>query len=109
MESAAKDAVAQAMDQMWERFRPQLEARIATLESAAEALAAGTLVPAHREQAGAEAHKLAGVLGSFGLHEGTSLAREAELAYAGSAADSVAAKRMSEIASQLRAMLAGRK
>lgn len=109
MESAAKDAIEHAMEQMWARFLPQLEARVATLESAAAALGAGTLIPAHREQASAEAHKLAGVLGSFGLHEGTSLAREAERAYAGGQPDLHAAQRMAEIAALLRAMLADRK
>ncbi|MDE3186922.1 MAG: Hpt domain-containing protein [Acidobacteriota bacterium] len=110
MESAGQDTLAEAMDRLWVRFLPQLEERVAALESAATALAQGTLVPAQREQASEVAHKLAGVLGTFGLDEGTSLARETELAYSGDHhADSAAAARLSQIASQLRAMVAGRK
>ena len=45
---------------------------------AAEACASGTLTHAEQQQAAADAHKLAGVLGTFGLNEGTELAREAE-------------------------------
>ena len=110
MESAGQDSLAEAMNRLWARFLPQLEERVATLESAASALAQGKLVPAQRQQASAVAHKLAGVLGTFGLDEGTNLARETELAYAGDHhADSAAAARLSQIASQLRAMLAARK
>ena len=110
MESAGQNSLAEVMDRLWAQFLPQLEERVATLESAAAALAQGTLVPTQREQASAVAHKLAGVLGTFGLDEGTSLARETELAYSGDHhADCAAAPRLSEIASQLRAMLAGRK
>ena len=49
-----------------------------------KALANGTLTAPQQEQAGADAHKLAGVLGTFGLKEGTELAREAERLYEGS-------------------------
>ncbi len=110
MEPAGQPSLAEAMDRLWAQFRPQLEERVATLESAAAALAQGRLVPTQREHASAVAHKLAGVLGTFGLDEGTRLARETELAYSGDRhEDFAAAARLSEIASQLRAMLAGRK
>ena len=110
MEAAGQPSLAEAMDRLWAQFRPQLEERVSTLESAAAALAQGTLVPTQREHASSVAHKLAGVLGTFGLDEGTSLARETELAYSGDHhADFAAAARLSQIASQLRAMLAGRK
>ena len=41
----------------------------------------GSLTAEQREQASSAAHKLAGVLGTFGLDEGTNLAREAEILY----------------------------
>lgn len=109
MDPTGKDSVAEAMDLLWARFLPQIEARVSALEAAAAALTGGTLIPAHREQAGAEAHKLAGVLGTFGLHEGTNLAREAELAFGERHAENVEAERLAEIAARLRAMVADRK
>jgi HPt (histidine-containing phosphotransfer) domain-containing protein len=110
MEPAGQNSLADAMDRLWAQFLPQLEERVATLEVAAAAYAQGTLLPTQREQASAAAHKLAGVLGTFGLEGGTSLAREMELTYSGDHhADSAAAERLVEIASQLRSMLAGRK
>ena len=110
MEPSGQPSLAEAMDRLWVQFRPQLEERVATLESAATALSQGTLVPTQREHASVVAHKLAGVLGTFGLDEGTDLARETEIAYSGDYhKDSAAAARLFEIASQLRAMLAVRK
>jgi HPt (histidine-containing phosphotransfer) domain-containing protein len=107
MGNIVEPAIADALNRLWDRFRPQIEERVATLETAAAAAAAGTLTQEQQEQASAEAHKLAGVLGTFGLHEGTALAREAEEAYrAMPRADQP--NRLVEIAAQLRGMLAGR-
>ena len=79
------------------------------LESAASAALAGTLPASLREQAFAEAHKLAGVLGTFGLPQGTELAREAETIYAAAAGiDSPTAQRLAEIAARLRSLIAAR-
>ena len=60
---------------MWAQFLPQIQERVAVLETAAEAFAAGRLSKQH-EAAKTAAHKLAGVLGTFGLTQGTVLARE---------------------------------
>jgi HPt (histidine-containing phosphotransfer) domain-containing protein len=102
-------AIADAMNRLWVRFLPQIEARVTTLEEAATALRAGALTGDLKEKACADAHKLAGVLGTFGLHEGTGLAREAEEAYRG---DPEAGRKqvdhLAGIASQLRALLASR-
>ena len=54
------------------------------------------------------AHKLAGVLGTFGLTKGTILAREAEMLYSGDA-DPASAPQLAEIAAQLQALIASRK
>ncbi|WP_218080785.1 response regulator [Anthocerotibacter panamensis] len=62
----------------WERFQAGVLDRVGVLEAANHALLGGTLIPALRQQAGQEAHKLAGLLGTFGLHEGTRLARQIE-------------------------------
>ncbi len=109
MGNTPEATIADAMNRLWVRFLPQMETRVATLEAAAAALAAGTLAGDLKEQASEEAHKLAGVLGTFGLHEGTELAREAESAYRGDPqSDPNAAEHLARIATQLRALLAAR-
>lgn len=106
MSKAPEPTIADALNRLWIKFLPQMEARVATLETAAAALAAGTLTAELQEQASAEAHKLAGVLGTFGLLEGTKFAREAEDAYKGPLENST--DRLIEIAARLRALIAGR-
>jgi HPt (histidine-containing phosphotransfer) domain-containing protein len=109
MESAGQPSLSEAMNQLWARFLPQIEERVAVLEIAAAALAGGSLNPAQREQASSAAHKLAGVLGTFGLAEGTDLAREAEDYYSGNAEiDPATARRQAEVAERLRAMVKAR-
>jgi len=81
MEPAEQTALTEALDRMWIRFLPEMRQRVAILEMAAEAFAANTLTIPQQESAGAAAHKLAGVLGTFGLIRGTELARELELLY----------------------------
>lgn len=109
MGNTPEPAVVDAMNRLWVRFLPQIEARVATLEAAASALATGTLTEDLRQQASAEAHKLAGVLGTFGLHEGTELAREAEEAY-GRSQEAIRnpADLLAGIATRLRALIASR-
>jgi HPt (histidine-containing phosphotransfer) domain-containing protein len=105
-----ESAIAEAMNRLWEKYLPQIEERIATLQHTAERLAVGDLTPNDRQKAAAEAHKLAGVLGTFGLNEGTNLAREAESLYEGSSQDiGPFSARLSAIAAQLQMMIAGRK
>jgi HPt (histidine-containing phosphotransfer) domain-containing protein len=97
------------MDKLWAKFLPQMEERVTTLQQAAENLANGSLSEEDQRLASAEAHKLAGVLGTFGLHHGTELAREAEEVYAGTLDRSPAiSERLTRIAEQLRVMVAGR-
>jgi len=74
--------MAAALTRLWAKFLPEIESRVAILSEAASALAAGTLTPAQQQAALAAAHKLAGSLGTFGLHRGTELARQTELALA---------------------------
>jgi HPt (histidine-containing phosphotransfer) domain-containing protein len=110
MGSAEEQAIADAMNRLWAQYLPQITERVQTLELAAVALEEGTLTSAEREGATAAAHKLAGVLGTFGLPEGTALAREAEEFYSRGAQSSTPADgRPAEVAALLRAMLATRK
>lgn len=94
------------MARLWAKHLPKLAERVANLETAAAALTDGTLTRSGREEASSQAHKLAGVLGTFGLHEGTILAREAEAAYLVDPQNNAEiAVRMGEVAAELRAML----
>jgi HPt (histidine-containing phosphotransfer) domain-containing protein len=108
MVDPGEPAFAEALNRLWVKFLPQIEQRVAILEAAAASLAEGALTADQQQEASSEAHKLAGVLGTFGLNEGTLLAREAETAYRGDAGPAMAA-RLTEIAAQLRAVLASRK
>jgi HPt (histidine-containing phosphotransfer) domain-containing protein len=109
MDPIGKASMTDALDQMWAKFLPQLEERVAVLGRAAEALAAGTLSLDMRAEANAAAHKLAGVLGTFGLTKGTILAREAEIIYSGEPEpDPDAATRLGQIAAELQTLVQNR-
>ena len=96
-----------ALDRLWRQFLPQIEERVTALESAGQALAGLKLSDEQREAAKSAAHKLAGVLGTFGLTKGTVLAREAEM-LCSTDADPASAAQLTEIAAQLRSLIAGR-
>jgi HPt (histidine-containing phosphotransfer) domain-containing protein len=63
---------------LWERSRHTVVERAALLRTAGELLIDNRLDHATQLSAVDSAHKLAGVLGTFGLPRGTDLAREAE-------------------------------
>ena len=89
---------------------PQMEERVQTLESAAQAFAADRLSIDQHEKAQAAAHKLAGTLGTFGLTRGTVLARELEIMYSRqNGLDPALAERLATIAAELRTIVANRK
>lgn len=79
----APPSMADAMARLWTKFLPEIERRVASLEAAAQALREGRLTVDEQATAHADAHKLAGSLGTFGLHKGTEMARNAELMLAG--------------------------
>jgi HPt (histidine-containing phosphotransfer) domain-containing protein len=105
-----QDALNQILDQMWAKYLPQLKERVSLLEGAAAAFAAGRLSAADRQSANAAAHKLAGVLGTFGLDSGTDLARELETIYSreGSLDRSLGAQ-LTAMAAELRTIVSSRK
>jgi len=106
----AKANINQALDQLWVRFLPEIEERVKILAAAAASLKQGKLDAAEREAAHAAAHKLAGVLGTFGLVRGTDLARELEIAFeSGGAIDRETAARLGGTVTELRALIEGRK
>lgn len=80
-EARADAALAQAMERLWIRFLPEMQERVLVLENAAAAATEGNLIPDQCRAAESAAHKLAGVLGTFGLAQGTELARELEFSF----------------------------
>ncbi|KAA6461785.1 Hpt domain-containing protein [Acidobacteria bacterium AB60] len=105
-----QQAMAEALDRLWKQHHPQIVERVSQIESATRALQANELSKDQQGQANAAAHKLAGVLGTFGLTKGTVLAREAELLYAGDAEpDPGSVPRLHEIASELKVLVSSRK
>jgi HPt (histidine-containing phosphotransfer) domain-containing protein len=87
-----------------------MQERVAILETAAEAFASGNLSIEQHAAANEAAHKLAGVLGAFGLTRGTVLARELEIIYSRDGGpDPAQAALLSEIATELRVLVENRK
>ena len=80
---APRENVAAAVGQLWARARGAMLERVDVLDRAARGAADGRLTGVLRQQATAEAHRLAGALGTFGVPEGTRLAREAETRFGG--------------------------
>jgi hypothetical protein len=99
----------EALDRMWAQFLPQMQERVAVLEAAAAAFASGNLSVEQQQAATSAAHKLAGVLGTFGLSRGTDLARELEAMYSCEVgSDPSLARRLASIAAELRNLVESR-
>jgi HPt (histidine-containing phosphotransfer) domain-containing protein len=110
MDPIEQPVLTEALDRLWTRFLPQMKERVGLLESAAAAFAAGRLSVEQHEAANAAAHKLAGVLGTFGLTRGTVLARELEIMYSRDGGpDPAMAERLASIAAELRSVIDSRK
>lgn len=69
---------------VWQQNKHIMTARRERLTAAAAAAAAGTLTPEQRVEARDIAHKMAGSLGMFGYHEGTTVAQKMEVLLEGS-------------------------
>ena len=74
----SNDQMQAVLADIWSKSLPLLKERVRVLEQAVDALADGSLAGPLRAQAGEEAHKLAGLLGTFGYPEGTDAARMLE-------------------------------
>ena len=104
-------SMADALARLWTKFLPEIESRLTVLEVTAQALQQGPLSTEQRAQAHADAHKLAGSLGTFGLQRGTELARQAETLLAddsGGLAEDASA-RLSLWVTELRTLVDARK
>lgn len=103
-------AMASALDALWARFLPEIRERAAVLESAATGFEANALTITQREDANSAAHKLAGVLGTFGLTRGTVLARELEVMYShDTGPDAAIGERLASITVELKKIVEGRR
>jgi HPt (histidine-containing phosphotransfer) domain-containing protein len=108
-ENVDRPGMAEALDRLWKQYRPTMEERVAILERAARNLAVRELSDDERAETNNAAHKLAGVLGTFGLTKGTVLAREAEILYSGdNGTDPEDAEQLAEIVLELKTMIAAR-
>lgn len=70
--------IAARLAQLWRTSRPTILERLAVLKSAQAALVANLADAAARSDAREAAHKLSGVLGVFGLPQGSELAHNLE-------------------------------
>jgi HPt (histidine-containing phosphotransfer) domain-containing protein len=66
------------LNALWKNNYPILLERVKIMREASEKLVAGTLDAESRKAANSAAHKLSGVLGTFGLPEGSRLASQIE-------------------------------
>lgn len=106
----AQAAITAVLDRLWTQFLPQMRERIAILEKSAKDFAADQLTIEQHEQSSAAAHKLAGVLGTFGLTRGTVLARELEVLYSReNGPDPELAEQLASAAAELRILVESRK
>jgi len=107
----AESPLAEVLNRLWIKYVPQIEERAASLKAAADALMREDLTATEQKRACSEAHKLAGVLGTFGLDEGTELAREAQTLCedARNVGSTDVAFRLAAIAEQLQVIIANRK
>jgi HPt (histidine-containing phosphotransfer) domain-containing protein len=88
-----------ALQRIWERARPKMLQRVDAIDAAIAALDDPEAVDTGR----AEAHKIAGLAGTFGFDEATRLARSIE--HALEASDRADPERLRREASELRAQL----
>jgi HPt (histidine-containing phosphotransfer) domain-containing protein len=71
----------QKMQVLWQKYLPEMRARLGTVHSAIETLSRRKLSNDLRNAAAHEAHKLAGSLGTFGLQRGSEIALEIEQSF----------------------------
>ena len=107
--TAGGDDLAAAVRAIWARRRDSVLERVDVLDHAAAALSGDALDEGLREEAAAEAHRLAGTAGSFGFPLASDLARGLERALeAGAPLDRADGVRLGEAAARIRAELEAR-
>jgi len=74
----ANEQLQQLLLKLWANSKATIAERLETIREAQTHMAKNSLNATRRSQAVDAAHKLAGILGTFGLPEGTELARQVE-------------------------------
>ncbi|MHB1022012.1 MAG: Hpt domain-containing protein [Acidobacteriaceae bacterium] len=75
----AAEKMAKMLALLWQKNKPTIAERVTLLrQSYTQLVSAGSLDPQQQAAAASAAHKLAGVLGSFGFPQGTDAARHIE-------------------------------
>lgn len=104
--TAPPATVATALSALWERYKPDMLARVDALDTAAIEAVSDALTPATRRAAEREAHKLAGAAGTFGFPQASNEAREAEQLLAGdSLLEPKEVRRLADLACSIRERL----
>lgn len=100
---ARRDRTSKVIAAVWERHKSTIFEEVDVLEDAVASLLEGNLDENLRRKAQAEAHKLAGSVGTFGFAEGSRMAREMELTLQDELLlDEAHTLRLSELVVQLR-------
>jgi len=108
LEQSQKQKTLSVLIESWDRFKPDVLSQVAVLEQAAATVLqiGGSCSNELRQQAIAEAHKLAGLLGTFGFAKGSELSREMEdLLQTDFALSKAQASRLWKLAGALRRLL----
>lgn len=78
MNEAAAEKIASRLAELWQTSRPTILERMGALHAAEEALSLNPFDQGARERGREAAHKLSGVLGIFGLPQGSEIAAALE-------------------------------
>ncbi len=70
--------IAAMLEVMWKKSRPAIDERVAALRTAQQRLIGHNLDRTEQKEAESAAHKLAGILGTFGLPDCSALASKIE-------------------------------
>jgi len=98
--------LAQRILKLWKRYRQLCMERLSVIEDARTAASSTSLTDEARGKAESAAHKLAGVLGSIGLPEGSKIASEIEaLLQPGDTFTTGQLSHLSELVADLRSQL----
>lgn len=100
-----QEKIKQMLAHLWEEHRSEIQARVEIIAEACAAVRSGTLTEKQRLEAHSAAHKLAGVLGTFGRQEGTDLARTIEKHFAPENGDSLNPAELNRAVESLRQAL----
>jgi len=75
---STSEDVTRKLEELWQRYLPTMQLRLASIQAGIESLEAGHLDSEAKRRASEDAHKLAGSLGTFGLAPSSAMAREIE-------------------------------